>query len=262
MPNFRLLAAFLVATVVVTTSVDARENSRDWLLCGQQTARYERAQGIPNNLLTAISHVESGRYHRAMRRRAAWPWTVMAEGRGRYLGSKKAAIREVRQLQLRGVKNIDVGCMQINLQWHPHAFSSLSWAFDPAQNVAYAARFLRHLRIESRSWNKAVQHYHSRTPKYYRSYHKKVVAAFNKVRKRKPSIDQTARRSRRSEPRSKWVSVADLSLERPGMVPPKKPGRKAKTKRPGREVKVRKRRARRGQVIVQRGSDQVVENPG
>ncbi|MDZ7712446.1 MAG: hypothetical protein U5L06_04740 [Rhodovibrio sp.] len=66
----------------------------------------------------------------------------MAEGRGRYLPSKAAAIAEVRDLQARGVSNIDVGCMQVNLHWHGDAFESLEQAFDPAYNVAYAAAFL------------------------------------------------------------------------------------------------------------------------
>ena len=38
---------------------------------------------------------------------------------------------------------MDVGCMQVNLYHHAHAFSSLDNAFDPQSNVDYAARFLR-----------------------------------------------------------------------------------------------------------------------
>ena len=35
----------------------------------------------------------------------------------------------------RGVRQVDVGCMQINLQSHPHAFASLEDAFDPGSNA-------------------------------------------------------------------------------------------------------------------------------
>ena len=69
----------------------------------------------------------------------------MAEGQGRYLSSKLEAINEVRELQARGIRNIDVGCMQVNLYHHPDAFFSLEQAFDPAANVTYAAQFLRSL---------------------------------------------------------------------------------------------------------------------
>ena len=55
-------------------------------------------------------------------------------------------MRAVRKLQRRGVRNIDVGCMQVNLRYHPKAFKSLGQAFDPRANAAYAAGFLRKLR--------------------------------------------------------------------------------------------------------------------
>jgi hypothetical protein len=45
----------------------------------------------------------------------AWPWTVTAHGRGQFYPSKQAAIAAVRKLKAKGVKNIDGGCMQVNL---------------------------------------------------------------------------------------------------------------------------------------------------
>src|SRR3546814_15246449 len=74
----------------------------------------------------------------------------MAEGRGRFLPSKAAAIEEVRRLQARGIRNIDVGCLQVNLHYHPDAFASLETAFDPEANAAYAADFLVRLREAAR----------------------------------------------------------------------------------------------------------------
>ena len=38
----------------------------------------------------------------------------------------------------RGVRLMDVGCMQVNLQMHPDAFPSLDAAFDPAAIRAHA----------------------------------------------------------------------------------------------------------------------------
>ena len=140
----------------------------------------ERSQAIPRHLLSAIAIAESGRKHPTLDKRMPWPWTVMAEGQGRYLASKQAAIEEVRQLQARGISNIDVGCMQVNLYYHPDAFFSLEQAFDPVANVAYAGRFLRSLFTDSGAWDEAAGRYHSATPGLKDPYRDKVVQIWNR----------------------------------------------------------------------------------
>jgi hypothetical protein len=132
--------------------------------CTRQLPRYERQYGIPTHLLSAIASTESGRYHKGLNIKVPWPWTINADGAGYYLDSKSEAIAMVRKLQSRGVKSIDVGCMQVNLMHHPMAFGSLEEAFDPEHNVAYAASFLRSIYQEESSWKKAAAFYHSRTP--------------------------------------------------------------------------------------------------
>jgi hypothetical protein len=141
-----------------------------------------------------LSKVESGRWVKAVEARVAWPWTIMAEGRGRYLPSKAAALREVRRLKARGVSNIDVGCMQVNLHWHGDAFASLEDAFDPAHNVAYAAAFLLHLKQQQRSWTKAIGVYHSHTPRYSGPYRIKVFRAW-RAEKKAAYAERAARRA-------------------------------------------------------------------
>lgn len=163
--------------------------------CRLATAVQEQKATMPENLLTAISLVESGRWDEASRARIAWPWTVMAEGRGRYLPSKQAAIAEVRQLQARGVRNIDVGCMQINLHWHGDAFDSLEEAFDPRANAAYAADFLARLYDETRDWDVAAAYYHSRTPERAEYYSGKVRVALAEL-EGSPAVSAPAEASR------------------------------------------------------------------
>src|SRR5499426_259552 len=142
----------LVMALIIGAPPAARADTNDagasnpWTMCAKATNRIERQEGIPRQLLRAISKAESGRYHEGKQIVMAWPWTVMAEGRGRYLDTKEAAIAEVEGLRARGVKNIDVGCMQVNLYYHPDAFSDLNQAFDPVANVAYAASYLKALR--------------------------------------------------------------------------------------------------------------------
>ena len=153
-----------------------------WTLCAKATNLIERQEGVPRQLLRAISKVESGRFYKKRQVVMAWPWTVMAEGRGRYLPTKSAAIAEVEGLKARGIRNIDVGCMQVNLHYHPDAFADLNQAFDPIANVAYAASYLKSLRIQEGSWSKAVARYHSADPGRYKQYRMKVHVAWRQER--------------------------------------------------------------------------------
>jgi hypothetical protein len=148
-------------------------------LCAAETSKAERSYGIPPQLLDAISLVESGRYDSESRAVLAWPWTVMAEGEGRYFPTKADAVAEVKKLKARGVKNIDVGCMQVNLMYHGSAFSSLEDAFEPASNVGYAARFLRGLYASTSHWPTAASYYHSQTPHLAAVYRDKLMKVWN-----------------------------------------------------------------------------------
>ncbi|RVU33640.1 hypothetical protein EOI86_21005 [Hwanghaeella grinnelliae] len=145
-------------------------------MCRDAVAAAENLAGIPQHLMSAISLVESGIFMAEAGGRIAWPWTVMAQGRGRYFKTKEDAINAVRGLLRSGVTNIDVGCMQINLQYHALAFSSLEEAFDPVTNVAYSASFLMELKGRHGNWDKAVRYYHSATPARNIPYRKKVRA--------------------------------------------------------------------------------------
>ncbi len=184
-----LLSGALGTTYLEPTPAAAARplvQSDPWTLCSRAIAAAERRMGIPDQLLVAISLAESGRRHPSGRAVVAWPWTVMAEGRGQYLPTKAEAIQRVRSLKARGVRNIDVGCMQVNLKFHPDAFANLQEAFEPTANAAYAAKFLASLRVETGSWDGAMGRYHSATPRYAEPYKKKVAAIWKRQR-RNPS---------------------------------------------------------------------------
>ena len=184
--GFALVMALILAGPPAARA-DTNEETADqnpWTMCAKATNRIERQEGIPRQLLRAISKAESGRYHEGKQLVMAWPWTVMAEGRGRYLDSKEAAIAEVEGLRARGIRNIDVGCMQVNLRAHPNAFASLEDAFDPLTNVTYAASFLKTLAAEQGSWAKAAAYYHSQNPARYRGYRAKVREIWSEEREK------------------------------------------------------------------------------
>ncbi|MBN8532341.1 MAG: lytic transglycosylase domain-containing protein, partial [Alphaproteobacteria bacterium] len=166
------------AKSVVPTSVSSLSDDmllREAKRCTAYFDLMERRTGIPSQLLGSISVAESGRWHDGLNIRIPWPWTINAEGKGQYFTTKAEAIRTVRQLQAKGVKSIDVGCMQVNLMHHKEAFASLDQAFDPYYNISYAAKFLRSHFDETRSWPKAVAYYHSQTPERGGPYAKRVM---------------------------------------------------------------------------------------
>ncbi|WP_137127781.1 lytic transglycosylase domain-containing protein [Roseomonas sp. HF4] len=147
-----------------------------WAACAAAIAAAESGSGLPPGLLGAIARVETGR-------RAPgggvqpWPWSYNAAGEGRYAGSRAEAVSEVLALQGRGVRSIDIGCMQVNLLHHAGAFPSVEAGFDPAANVAYAVRFLKSLHAQTGDWAQATARYHSATPERGLIYHQRVMAA-------------------------------------------------------------------------------------
>ena len=139
-------------------------------LCTKHLQHYEKTYGMPENLLSAIATTESGRYNEKLKMRLPWPWTINAEGKGYFFDTKEQAIAAAQKLRARGVQSFDVGCMQVNLFHHAHAFSSLEQAFEPENNIAYAASFLQSLYKEEGNWKQAAGDYHSKTPSLGNEY--------------------------------------------------------------------------------------------
>jgi hypothetical protein len=164
-----------VLILVAPTAAVASPPPSPSLLCDAAIVGAERSARLPLRLLGAIAEVESGRPDDAGNVRP-WPWTINAEGRGQFFASKQQAIDAVHALQAQGVRSIDVGCMQVNLMFHPNAFASLDEAFNPAANALYAARFLNTLYGMSGSWVQATAAYHSQTPAIGADYEQRVMA--------------------------------------------------------------------------------------
>jgi hypothetical protein len=160
--------------------------------CSVPAGMQERLHNIPDSLLRALSVAESGRRDARSRQLVAWPWTVMAEGEGRYFPTKNEAVAAVRELQLRGIRNVDVGCMQVNLMHHGDAFESIEAALEPEINVAYGARYLAALHRETGSWFTAVKRYHSAKPKFHMPYRGRVFRIWRDIKARQ-LVQQAAR---------------------------------------------------------------------
>lgn len=152
-------------------------------VCASHAAAQERANQIPPGLVQAVALAESGRWLAEDQATHPWPWTVTSGSDSFYLATKDAAIAKVQELKARGRTNIDVGCMQINLYYHPKAFASLDEALDPISNVAYGTRFLKELRMQTRSWGKATAYYHSQNRTRGNAYRSKVYKFWRKLQK-------------------------------------------------------------------------------
>lgn len=139
-------------------------------LCTRQVVRSERRYGIPRHLLAAVAATETGRWHSRLGTFIPWPWTLNVEGKPYFFHSKREAVEAVKAFQAQGKQSIDVGCMQVNLKYHPNAFANISQALEPSFNVDYAARFLRGHYDAERRWKTAVGRYHSHTPQYADRY--------------------------------------------------------------------------------------------
>ncbi len=178
------LCALLAAAATAARAGEAPPAWRDAALCSAAIADAERGQALPLRLLKAVSLAESGRWDAASKESFAWPWTVTSGGDGKYFPDKASAIAAVKRLRARGVRNIDVGCLQVNLAYHPDAFADLAAAFDPATNAAYAARFLKSLRLDRHAWSIAVAYYHSARPDEGRRYADKVFDLWHAANRR------------------------------------------------------------------------------
>ena len=123
-------------------------------ICAHAIDQAASRHGVPLDLMLAIGRVESG----------LSPWVINAAGQGIRFASLGEAVAGVEALRAQGVQSIDVGCMQVNLRWHPDAFASLAEAFVPETNADYAARYLRRLFADTGSWDGAMARYHSADP--------------------------------------------------------------------------------------------------
>lgn len=171
--------AFII--VALACAGAARADVPDGAACGMAGHQAEQVGSLPQNLLVSIGMVESGRADPLTGHVAPWPWTVNADGQGEYFPTKQAAEEFVRFAEASGAHDVDVGCFQISLQSHPDAFATLDDAFDPAENAAYAARYLNQLKAQTGSWNTAIADYHSALPDLGLPYQRLVLAAWKRI---------------------------------------------------------------------------------
>jgi len=168
----RLLASTVLGMALMGVAIPAAATpSAD---CEAMAEEESRRAGLPPGLLVAISRIESGRAIGKGKVRA-WQWTLNQAGKGMYFDTKKEAMAYLTKAVNSGVRNIDVGCMQINYRWHHKEFTSLENMMNPRSNVKYAVRFMLELKRRFGTWEAATRNYHSADGTRGASYYKKVA---------------------------------------------------------------------------------------
>jgi hypothetical protein len=195
--------ALLWLAMLVATSARAWAQVDDTVACDRAARDAEGEFGLPAGILAAIGSVESGR----------WPWTANIDGVAETYRSKTEAIAALTRVRAPRPADVDVGCFQISLRYHPNAFATMADALDPAGNARYAARFLRDLRDKYGDWNQAVGAYHSATVPLETDYRERVMAEW----KGTPEIIQPKVVSSDDKPRWRVISIA-TALQFPAPV--------------------------------------------
>jgi soluble lytic murein transglycosylase-like protein len=142
-----------LAAVFISSSLGVAHAGQS--VCEREMTRAAARFDVPLGVLYAVGMTETGR------KGGLSPYAMNIEGRSHFADSAGAAAREFAAARGKGARLIDLGCMQINHHYHGEKFASIEAMLDPAQNVDYAARFLRELREREGSWTLAVARYHA-----------------------------------------------------------------------------------------------------
>ncbi|HBK06073.1 MAG TPA: hypothetical protein DDZ81_09430 [Acetobacteraceae bacterium] len=167
---------FVLATPARAQAVDDRS------VCQQVGRAAEQAFDLPPGVLVAIGKAES----------AQWPWTANVDGAAEMYRSKAEALEALTRVRSPRPANMDIGCFQISMRYHPNAFASMDQALDPAVNANYAAQFLRTLHERTGDWPRAIGLYHSATETLEADYRNRVMALW-KDAPAEPVVDEAPR---------------------------------------------------------------------
>lgn len=221
-------------------------------VCIAAIRQAEAAYGIPSDLLLAIGLQEAGMSYKGSM--TIWPWSLNVEGQGFRFDTRAEAEAFLSSELAQGTRSIDVGCLQVNLRWHPDAFPSPAAGFDPAANADYAARFLRGLYLETGDWLQAAGRYHSATPDLKDIYLAGIRKHLSRLDDSAASFDALAWQGRSVDDRP--TLAAGVTLNAPAtrrMNPLHAPVRQAVAQSPERDV------YRRTLLVLARPSDNGID---
>jgi hypothetical protein len=149
---------FLLATMVTSaiSAIPATAQAQDGISCPQLIASTEAKRQIPRGLLMAIAVTESGVNG------VPNPHAMNIAGKTYHARDLEDMAQVISNNWSKGVRSIDVGCMQINLKYHGQKFARLTDLLHSPTNVDYGASYLIKLAIDRGSWREGVMDYHNK----------------------------------------------------------------------------------------------------
>lgn len=93
-------------------------------------------------LLYAVALTESKRVDKNGKSMRPWPWSANIRGKGYFFDSREEAEKVVTEHLSRGVKNIDIGPLQVNVFWHGDKVKNPLDLFDLETSINVAADIL------------------------------------------------------------------------------------------------------------------------
>lgn len=146
MSHLKTIHAFLLSLGLTMSGVSAAESNKHWiqsvspsLLEGTPWSDAATSHNIDPWLLYAITLEESGEYDAGSGLLRPWPYQLHYQGKTTKYPSKKAAIEQIRKWEKEGVRNYDIGPLQINRRWHGHRVPELADLLTVEQSLDLAA---------------------------------------------------------------------------------------------------------------------------
>ena len=205
--KFKILISLVILTFIKSSLI-----ADDLEDCRQIADVIEKKINIPNKLLSSISITESGYFKNG--NFAPWPWTLNINGKSKFFDTKQEMTIFLNQKLSENIKNIDIGCMQINYKYHSMNFKKIDDMINPELNVQYAGIFLKKLFKKYRSWNKAISFYHSSDPLRMKKYLIKVKKNWDLERQRKNFKENKSILSNIDDSRRKKILFFKQKLEK------------------------------------------------
>ena len=150
-----LATALLAASISNAFGARAEPSPEASAACEREMIHAANKYDVPLGVLYAVGLTETGR------RGSLQPFALNIEGPSFFPTSLQEAVLRVEEARKRGARLIDIGCMQIDHHFHASHFRSIESMFDPRENVDYAARLLKELRVREGSWTMAAARYHA-----------------------------------------------------------------------------------------------------
>ncbi|HBX60539.1 MAG TPA: hypothetical protein DEG65_10875 [Methylophaga sp.] len=170
-----------LTSLALTTSLAlpfyANANNQTATAIPKLYVKIARGEGVPANLLYAISRAESTN----PKIKRVWPWTINVRGKGYYFPTREKAYAAIMLLLANDITLVDIGLMQTNWYWHKDKLIDPWRALDPQHNIQTGARILRECYERKTDWVYCAGEYHTRsnTPERAaraKKYQKNVLA--------------------------------------------------------------------------------------